>query len=351
MEKKFKVEDKPENQQNIDPQNNVSLMFRKLFYGAISFLKENWQIIIALTFSCMVFTSRNIYTELFSGDSDSAIKFTQEYYSNNIYRVVFYFCMYAIFFAGLIISCSRVVSREDIQEKDIFESDGDIKKLKCLSIRSCLLRSLQGGVFFTVTLFILSSLTNMFTPASFLRGVITYVMLFIITFILMLIINFLSAQNIISAHKALSSRENGSNLDKIIILSTSRKFIISFLIFLILISIIFIPSNSVVSYGYIDVAYRKGYISCISSEDGNFSKNGIPISYDSRGVHVFTGEYYPDESLRYYFDGQEAETGYRWRNVYREYLQFEKGYKVTSGACKSGSGMSSVPPPQGQQLP
>ena len=256
--------------------------------------------------------------------------------------------MYVIFFAGLIISCSRVISHDDIKEKDIFGSDRDIKKLKCLSIRSRLLRSLQGGVFLAVTLFILSSLTNMFTPASFWRGFIAYVMLFIITFILMIIINFLSVWNIISAHKVLSSREIGSNLYKIIILSISRKFILSSLTFLILIIITFIPSSSVVSYGYIDVAYRKGYISCISSEDGNFSKNGIPISYDSRGVHVFTGEYYPDESLRYYLYGQEAETGYRWRNVYREYLQFEKGYKVTSGACKSGSGMSSVPPPQGQ---
>ena len=350
MEESFKMEGKPENQQNVGPQNNVSLMFIKLFYGAVSFLKENWQVIIALTFSCMVLTSRNIYTELFSGDSESAIKFTQEYYSNNIYRVVFYFCMYVIFFAGLIISCSRVISHDDIKEKDIFGSDRDIKKLKCLSIRSRLLRSLQGGVFLAVTLFILSSLTNMFTPASFWRGFIAYVMLFIITFILMIIINFLSVWNIISAHKVLSSREIGSNLYKIIILSISRKFILSFSTFLILI-IAFIPFSSVVSYGYIDVAYRKGYISCISSEDGNFSKNGIPISYDSRGVHVFTGEYYPDESLRYYLYGQEAETGYRWRNVYREYLQFEKGYKVTSGACKSGSGMSSVPPPQGQQLP
>lgn len=61
MEESFKMEGKPENQQNVGPQNNVSLMFIKLFYGAVSFLKENWQVIIALTFSCMVLTSRNIY--------------------------------------------------------------------------------------------------------------------------------------------------------------------------------------------------------------------------------------------------------------------------------------------------
>ena len=347
MEESFKVEGKPENQQNVGPQNNVPLMFRKLFYRAVSLLKENWQVIIALTFSCMVFMSRNIYTELFSGDSESAIKFTQEYYSNNIYRVVFYFCMYVIFFAGLIISLSRIVSYEDIEEKNIFGSNKEAKELKYPSIP---LRSLQGGVCFTVTAFIIYFLTDMFTFKSFLHGFIFYVLFFIFIFALMMLLNFLSVRNIIFAHKVLSSREIGSNLYKIITLSISRKFILPSLTFLILIIITFIPSSSVVSYGYIDVAYRKGYISCISSEDGNFSKNGIPISYDSRGVHVFTGEYYPDESLKYY-NGISLEKGYRWRNVHREYLQFEKGYKVTSGVCKSSSNASSVSPPQGQQIP
>ena len=39
------------------------------------------------------------------------------------------------------------------------------------------------------------------------------------------------------------------------------------------------------------------------------------------------------------------------QNVHREYLQFEKGYKVTSGVCESSSNASSISPPQGQQIP
>ena len=52
---------------------------------------------------------------------------------------------------------------------------------------------------------------------------------------------------------------------------------------------------------------------------------------------MFTGEY--DNSTKTWKN--EGENG-----IHREYLQFERGYKVTSGVCESGS--SSVHPPQGQ---
>lgn len=329
--------------ENIKHKNN----FLWVFVESYRFIKENWQVTISLTFSFMVLISRNVYTELFSGDSDTAIKFTQEYYSNNLYRVVFYFCIYAIFFAGLIISLSRIVSYEDIKKKIFFGSDKGIEGLEDLSIKSCSWRSLQGGVFFTVTAVIICRLTDMFTFKSFLHGFIFYVVFFVSIFAIMVGLNCISLWSIKSAHSYLSSSKNGSKFYKIIIFSISRKAIIYFYASLVFLLIVLLPALSSMSYGYIDVAYRRGYVSCISSENEGFSKTGIPISYDSRGVHIFTGEYYPDESLKYY-NGISSEKGYRWRNVHREYLQFEKGYKVTSGACKSGSGMSSVPPPQGQ---
>ena len=87
-----------------------------------------------------------------------------------------------------------------------------------------------------------------------------------------------------------------------------------------------------------------GYASCIKDRSNPDDKGvtALPISYDTRGVQVFTGEY-DSNSKKWKNEGENV--------IHREYLQFEKGYKVTSGACKSGSGMSSVPPPQGQQLP
>ena len=87
-----------------------------------------------------------------------------------------------------------------------------------------------------------------------------------------------------------------------------------------------------------------GYASCIKDRSNPDDKGvtALPLSYDTRGVQVFTGEY-DSNSKKWKNEGENV--------IHREYLQFEKGYKVTSGVCKSGSGMSSVPPPQGQQLP
>ncbi|OFK73953.1 hypothetical protein [Rothia sp. HMSC065G12] len=345
MQESLKVKDKSESQQN--QKYKTSPIFRGFLYSLLTILKENWHIIAAVSFSYMVFISRNIYSELFSGNVDVAIEFTQAYYLNNLYRVILYFCVYVIYFAGMIISLSCIVSDEDIKIKYILDR---ARVQKWPSWRICFLKSFYGSLYFMIVVYIVLYLTKMFTFKTFLKEVLFYVIVFMVSIVAMLFLNLLNAYSMKKTHEILSFISRKSKLYRIAILLTSRKFIVSFCVFLILAIITFIPSCSVVSYGYIDVAYRKGYISCISSEDGSFSKNGIPVSYDSRGVNVFTGEYYLDESLEY-FNGENVEKGYRWRNIHREYLQFEKGYKVTSGACNSGSGTSSAPPPQGQQIP
>ena len=68
-----------------------------------------------------------------------------------------------------------------------------------------------------------------------------------------------------------------------------------------------------------------GYASCIKDRSNPNDKGvtALPISYDARKN-----------------EGENV--------IHREYLQFEKGYKVTSGACNSGSGTPSASPSQGQ---
>ena len=92
------------------------------------------------------------------------------------------------------------------------------------------------------------------------------------------------------------------------------------------------------------VGRKEADLSCIKdmSNPNDKGVTALPISYDARGVQVFTGEY-DSNSKKWKNEGENV--------IHREYLQFEKGYKVTSGACNSGSGTSSVHPPQGQQLP
>ena len=69
-----------------------------------------------------------------------------------------------------------------------------------------------------------------------------------------------------------------------------------------------------------------GYASCIKDRTNSDDKGvtALPISYDTRGVQVFTGEY--DSHVK------------KWKNdgsnvVHREYLQFDRGYKVIPGEC------------------
>lgn len=85
--------------------------------------------------------------------------------------------------------------------------------------------------------------------------------------------------------------------------------------------------------------YGKG-VSCVEEWDHKEDKNpsdkkvdALPVEYDARGVHVFTGDH-----IYVVYDGSVTD---RWENVRREYIQFEKGYKVTSGACKPSSNASS----------
>ena len=91
------------------------------------------------------------------------------------------------------------------------------------------------------------------------------------------------------------------------------------------------------------VGTKEGDVSCVRDRSNPNDKGvtALPVSYSDRGVQVFTGEYNSNSK--------------KWKNggengIHREYLQFEKGYKITSGACNSGSNTSSVRPPQGQQL-
>ena len=74
------------------------------------------------------------------------------------------------------------------------------------------------------------------------------------------------------------------------------------------------------------VGRKEADLSCIKdmSNPNDKGVTALPVSYDNRGVQVFTGEYVSGEK--------------KWKNdqgmvVHREYLQFDRGYKVMPGAC------------------
>lgn len=75
-----------------------------------------------------------------------------------------------------------------------------------------------------------------------------------------------------------------------------------------------------------------GYMVCVSGDrniNGKsefFAKTVIPVSYDTRGVQVFSGNY-------------DKETN-KWSNIRREYLYFNEGYEVKLGETCSGGAES-----------
>lgn len=75
-----------------------------------------------------------------------------------------------------------------------------------------------------------------------------------------------------------------------------------------------------------------GYMACVSGNrniNGKsefFEKTVIPVSYDSRGVQVFSGNY-------------DKKTN-KWSNIRREYLYFNEGYEVKLGETCPGEAES-----------
>ena len=65
----------------------------------------------------------------------------------------------------------------------------------------------------------------------------------------------------------------------------------------------------------------------------------MQYKYEARGVYVFRGEIKANNESKKYLS-----------NVNREFLFFEKGYKVTSGVCRQSS-PSFKQPPQYSQPP
>jgi putative NADH-ubiquinone oxidoreductase chain 2 len=100
-----------------------------------------------------------------------------------------------------------------------------------------------------------------------------------------------------------------------------RSWITRFLVGVMIIVSLWQPENilSVINSGN-----DEGYVACVSGDrviNGKpelFAKSVFPVSYDTKGVQVFSGNY--DKKTK------------KWSNIRREYLYFDQGYNVKFGA-------------------
>lgn len=268
------------------------------------FIKQWWFFITIGSYLFMVSISVFVYTDMFSGDIINATDYVQNYVINNSYRVIF-FLIITIMPISMIFypwfSLSYMFYKEPKGEnKSKFEK-------VCKLINMYIVSFGPLWVIFIVFVIFYSLLSSSLYPTTLRNG--------------SQIFNSATVFRMVSGGIILSLVIFGfiyatlSGFSKIFI------FVMSiFSILLYIFSILFVFRIFIFSYSG---------VSCVvdSYNSKNSGRTSLPVSYDTRGVHVFTGNYDPS-------------TG-KWINVHREYLQFEKGYKVTSGACKPNSSTSS----------
>lgn len=288
--------------------------------GFFDFIKQWWIFITIGSYLFMVSVLVYAYTDIFSGDIVNATDYVQYYVINNSYRVILFLIItiipISLFFYPWF-SLSYMFYKEPKGEnKKKFEKFYKLINMYIKSFGPIWVISIVLAILCYI-LSLSSYSTTYRNRNQILSSDIEKKVSSIVVF--MVIIFFLSLMIFGCMYLTLSDLSNG------II------FIISFFSILLYIGSIFLVFRMVI--------FSYSGVSCVvdSYNSKNSGRTSLPVSYDTRGVHVFTGNYDPG-------------TG-KWTNVHREYLQFEKGYKVTSGVCESSSNASSISPPQGQQIP
>ena len=272
------------------------------------FIKQWWFFITIGSNLFMVSVSVFAYKDMFSGDIINATDYVQYYVINNSYRVILFLVItiipISLFFYPWF-SLSYMVYKEPKGEnKNKFEKVYKLINMYIVSFGPL-------WAIFIVFVIFYSLLSSSLYPTTLRNG--------------SQIFNSATVFRMVSGGIILSLVIFGFMY--VTLSGFSKMFIFVMSIFSILLYIvsIFLVFRMVI--------FTYSGVSCVvdSYNSKNSGRTSLPVSYDTRGVHVFTGNYDPG-------------TG-KWTNVHREYLQFEKGYKVTSGVCESSSNASSVSPP------
>lgn len=256
------------------------------------FIKQWWVLISVGSFALMIALLVGGYSSVFSGDIGASIEYVQAYVSNGYYKIAVYSILVILLFAVMVF----VPAHASLWW---FEEKWHKKpKLK--------------GILWTVAVYAICILVALFAGfiCNFLSGG------FYIFFIIWAIISVTYFIFLLPIPMSILCR---CGVEK----ERRRFWVAGSLIALMVIVTLWQPANVLL---LINGGNDTGYMACVSGNrniDGKsefFKKTIIPVSYDSRGVQVFAGDY-NDKTKR-------------WTNIRREYLYFNEGYKVRLGeAC------------------
>ena len=262
-------------------------------------IKDRWWMVSLGSSIFMVGLLIGCYTYIFSGDVNSAVDYVQGYLSSGFYRIVFYLMFSAILLLAVFIIPSNVSLWFYVRH---WVGVGCWRRVGWgfLSIAICIFFSFFASY---ICIFLLGGYHE--GSSSFYRYVILSSLASLIIFFI---------------------------LYRIFEVNGSVKYRwINFLVFsLIMIVLTLDPSRAVP----IILGGNDSYVSCVSGEvykNGNneyIQENIFPMSYDSRGVHVYIGKEVEEDDKN-----SENNKPVRWVSLERKYMYFDKGYSIKSGKC------------------
>lgn len=269
-------------------------------------IKDYWVLISVGSFALMIALLVGGYSSVFSGDIGASIEYVQAYISSmGITKIAVILVVVMLSFTVLFFVPAHA-SRWWFEEK--WQGKSILKGILWAGVvyAICIVGALFAGLIFTF-------LSGGYSTDP--RTTAYYFIFFLIwTFILATL--FIIATPILSGFMEMfhvkEKRHRRSWTTTIVVVIAMGGFLWN-------------PGNilSVINSGN-----DKGYIACVSGDrDINgksefFAKTVIPVSYDSRGVQVFAGDF-NDKTKK-------------WTNIRREYLYFNEGYEVKLGETCPG---------------
>lgn len=343
-------------------------------------VKEYWFIIPLLTFVYSIYTYIAIYYPAFNYNMPITIEYIQEQTTNGFYkwiwhsviiagvRLVLYGCpLWVIFYTYkskifkvlfpfwvvYVLSMERVsvfniTTFLTISHDRLIKDNGDSWSLWDVFLENPILNSvlILFSVFVPLVVFIFKPYSDFFKSIYVsMQGFLVYI------HILNLIVYFCKLCRNLNARFYVSMQEHlvyipilnciSIGLYDIVILLINicklfndiiKKIRVLRLVFLVIIFLcVVLP--------WVGPSYRPSFlnggssVSCIYGNNGEEPVEALPYKYEARGVYVFRGE------IKTNSEGRQS-----LHDVNREFLLFEKGYKVTSGVCRQSSPSFKQPP-------
>ena len=273
-------------------------------------IKDYWVLISVGSFALMIALLVGGYSSVFSGDIGASIEYVQAYISSmGITKIAVILVVVMLSFTVLFFIPAHA-SRWWFEEK--WQGKSILKRILWAGVvyAICIVGALFAGLIFTF-------LSGGYSTDS---STTAYYFIYFLIWTFILATLFLAATPILSGFMEMFHVKEKRR---------RRSWTTAIVVVIAMVGSLWYPENilSVINGGN-----DTGYMACVSGNrniNGKsefFEKTVIPVSYDSRGVQVFSGNY-------------DKKTN-KWSNIRREYLYFNEGYEVKLGETCLGEAES-----------